>query len=295
MNDVKKATILRILSAAIALPVYVFTIVTDMFNCIPILVCSLIISLLCLYEFYRMSDRGDEGRPFIAAGITAGFILNLVMYYYACGKSFGYSCGLPAFDARAAFALIVLAVGAILAAQIFIRPINGGIYSVAVTLFGLVFIVLSFSHIILMKSLTNGAYYIIVLNAAVMLCDSGAYFGGVFFGRHKANIAVSPNKTWEGYISGALFSVVGMIIANQVFDTFFNARLFSVVEAAVLGFAICVLTAIGDLSESAVKRDAGVKDSGTIIPGHGGMWDAFDAVLFNLPFFYYYLVIKGVV
>jgi phosphatidate cytidylyltransferase len=127
-----------------------------------------------------------------------------------------------------------------------------------------------------------------------MLNDTGAYFGGVFFGRHKAKFKVSPNKSWEGYFSGLLFSIVGMIIFSQVFEVFFAKNLFSVIEAAALGIVFCFIGNIGDLVESAIKRDGSIKDSGSLIPGHGGVWDVFDSMFVSFPLFYYYLVIKGV-
>ena len=91
-----------------------------------------------------------------------------------------------------------------------------------------------------------------------------------------------------------LAGIIFMILANHVLNIFFDKHLFSVLEAAVLGAVFSAVGDIGDLIESAVKRDGGIKDSGTIIPGHGGMWDVFDAMIFAMPLFYYYLKIKGV-
>ena len=121
-----------------------------------------------------------------------------------------------------------------------------------------------------MKALTDGVYYIIILNVVVMLNDTVAYFGGVLFGKHKTGFPVSPNKSWEGYFSGLLFSVLSMVITNQVYRSFFGKGLFAMVEAVFLGIALSVLGNLGDLVESAVKRDGAIKDSGSIIPGHGG-------------------------
>lgn len=156
------------------------------------------------------------------------------------------------------------------------------------------YIVLSISHLILLKSLKDGVYYILILIVVVMLNDTGAYFGGILFGKHKAGIEASPNKSWEGYFSGLLFSIIGFILANQVCISFFSRELFSMIESTILGIIVSVLANTGDLIESAAKRDGGFKDSGSIIPGHGGMWDVFDATMFSLPFFYYYLVLKGI-
>jgi phosphatidate cytidylyltransferase len=294
MTEVQKATIKRVLSAVVALPVYVFTIVTDLGQSVPILVCSLIVTMACLYEYYLITDREKEGRAFLATGMVFAFIVNVIMYLFAYGKLYGYSRYLPSFDARVVLGAVALFMGVMMSLQLFRRPLKGAAYSMGVTLFGVIYIVFFFSHIILMKSLADGLYYILILNIVVMLNDTFAYFGGVLFGKHKTGFPVSPNKSWEGYFSGLLFSVLSMIITNEVYASFFDKRLFGMVESVLLGIALSVLGNLGDLIESAVKRDGSIKDSGSIIPGHGGMWDVFDALIFSMPFFYYYLVLKGV-
>lgn len=294
MNETAKSTIKRVLSALIALPVYVFAFATDYLYSIPVMIASLIITITCLYEYYRISDRGDQGRPFTAAGIAAGIIINIIFYLYAFGNRHGFPGIESGFDARIIIAAITLLLAAILILQIFKRPIKGGIYSLAVTLFGLIYIVFSFSHIILMKALADGFYYILILNIIIMINDSAAYFGGVLLGKHKTNFEVSPNKSWEGYISGLVISIIAMMATAAILDVYYNKPLFTITEAAALGFFLSILGHIGDLVESAIKRDSTIKDSGSIIPGHGGMWDVFDALIFTFPLFYYYLVLKGV-
>ncbi len=294
MSDVKKNTLIRVLSAVVALPVYVFAIVTDLGQAIPILICSLVITLACLYEYYCITERGDEGSPFMNTGMAFAVVINIVMYLFAFGKLYGYSRYISVFDARVVMFVMTLFLSVILVLQLFARPLKGAAYSLGVTLFGLVYIVFSFSHIILMKALVNGVYYIFILNVVVMLNDSFALFGGVLFGKHKTGFPVSPNKSWEGYFSGLLFSVLAMVITNQVFISFFDRNLFGMVEAVILGIVLSVAGNLGDLVESAIKRDGSTKDSGSLIPGHGGMWDVFDALIFTYPLFYYYLVLKGV-
>ncbi len=294
MRDRTRETLVRILTAVIALPVYLFLLYTDAVYSIPVLIVSLIVSIICLYEYYQISDRGDEGRPLIGFGIACGILVNIVMYMYAFGKVYGYHRYIMPFDARVIFALIALFIAVIVFVQLFTRPLRGGIYSLAVTVFGIIYIVFAFSHIILMKALKDGFYYILLLNIVVMLNDVGAYFGGVFFGKHKSGFPASPNKSWEGYFSGMLFSILSMIITSQVYHAFFGKDLFTMIEAAVLGIVLSILGHAGDLVESAIKRDGSIKDSGSIIPGHGGMWDVFDALILAFPIFYYYLVMKGV-
>lgn len=284
----------RILSAVVALPVYCFLVVTDLFYSLPILIASLIISLGCLYEYYQISSRDEGNRPFIGAGMVMAAVVNIIMYLYAFGKVYGYAAYVPPYDARFVFAILAIGLPIIFAVHIYRRPVAGGIYSLATTVFGVVFIAFLFSHIILLKALKDGYIYVLILNAIVMLNDSGAYFGGVYFGRHKAGFKVSPNKSWEGYFSGLLTSIIAMLLISLVLESFFGKSLFNMIEATIIGIAISVIGNIGDLAESAIKRDGSIKDSGSLIPGHGGIWDVFDSMIVTLPLFYYYLVLKGV-
>ncbi|MBN1534142.1 MAG: phosphatidate cytidylyltransferase [Spirochaetes bacterium] len=293
MKEITKNTIKRIGSAVVFLPIYAAGVVTDRFYCIPILLVSTIISLVCLWEFYQMADRGKEGKAFVFEGMTVGLIINVFMYLFAFGRRFSIPVFFDYGDPRGIMFFIMLIIALTLFLQLFTREIRGATYSLGVTVFGVIFIVGFFSHIILLKSLQNGVYYILILNAVVMINDSGAFFGGVLFGRHRTGFAVSPNKTWEGYISGLLFCVLAMILFNFIFDYFYQVRLFSYPAAGLLGVIFSFMGNIGDLVESVMKRDNDVKDSGSIIPGHGGMWDVFDAMVFSMPVFYYYLVLTG--
>jgi phosphatidate cytidylyltransferase len=121
--------------------------------------------------------------------------------------------------------------------------------------------------------------------------DTMAYFGGRAFGRRPFH-SVSPNKTWEGTMTGFVFAVfVSFAIAVMPFTTMWDGRFLS---ALLLGAVVGLLTPIGDLAESLVKRDLGVKDMGTIIPGHGGILDRIDGLLFALPGAYYVGLLAGI-
>jgi phosphatidate cytidylyltransferase len=114
--------------------------------------------------------------------------------------------------------------------------------------------------------------------------DTAAYFAGRFLGRHKLYVEVSPNKTWEGFFGGMVGSVGGMFIARAGFFPEFT-----VVDCVVLGVVGGIAGPIGDLCESMLKRAYGVKDSGKLIPGHGGILDRIDALLFNAPLVFIYV------
>lgn len=286
--------IIRILSAMILLPVYIFLFMTDNFSGIPLLILSSLVTVICLFEFYQIVSSKKLGKPFIIPGIITALIINIMMYYNAFGNILGISKYLPVYDIRPFLFLLVIFIFIIALIHITKRKLDGGIFSLSTTLFGLVFIVIFFSHIILIKALPNGKIYIFLMHFIIMVNDSFAYFGGMLFGKHKVGFEVSPNKSWEGYFSGMLFGIIAVMVTNEVLITFFDKVLFTKLEAALLGIILCVLGDLGDLIESSIKRDAQIKDSGSIVPGHGGMWDVFDSITLAMPVFYYFLKIKGV-
>ena len=113
--------------------------------------------------------------------------------------------------------------------------------------------------------------------------DAAAYYGGRLFGRHKLAPSISPGKTWEGAIAGMLASL--LLAAASHYWFFLNLPLkFALPLAAVMN----VVGVLGDLTESAIKRSAGAKDTAQILPGHGGVLDRIDSLLFNAPLIYYF-------
>ena len=115
--------------------------------------------------------------------------------------------------------------------------------------------------------------------------DTCAYFSGVFFGKHKMTPVISPKKTWEGAVGG----VIGTIIVSGIFGFVFMRPL--LVDCMVIGLLGAVISMFGDLTASIFKRKMGIKDYGSLIPGHGGILDRFDSVLFTAPVIYYYIVL----
>jgi len=129
----------------------------------------------------------------------------------------------------------------------------------------------------------QGFFLLMFVFLAVVLTDIGAYYFGVKFGKHKLAEVISPKKTVEGAIGGAVCAL--LISSLGVFYTNLN-----IWQALVGGLIITLSAQLGDLSESLIKRDAGVKDSSDILPGHGGMLDRFDGYLFAIPVSYYFFI-----
>lgn len=139
----------------------------------------------------------------------------------------------------------------------------------------------------------HGMLYVVLGLCGAWIADSGAYFAGVTLGKHKLCPVISPKKTVEGFIGGLLANsiVFVLICAGYAFlvkDTA-NAVEVRYVEIALLGLLCAAVSVLGDLSASVVKRQKGIKDYGTIMPGHGGLMDRFDSVLFVLPMLYVFL------
>ena len=108
MNEVTKNTLLRILSALVALPIYFYAIITDMFQSIPMLVVSLIISIACLVEFYYITENNEQGGAFFKTGITIGVIINIIFYFFANSNIYGFGRYIKSFDAKIIFFILVI-------------------------------------------------------------------------------------------------------------------------------------------------------------------------------------------
>ena len=150
------------------------------------------------------------------------------------------------------------------------------------TVLGIVWIGLPMAHAVLLRELPDhGAVLLVDVLVATIASDTAAYAGGRTFGRHPLSAAISPNKTIEGFAFGLLGGTLGFWFAGLYQDWLPGT------DALAIGAAIALVAPIGDLFESAVKRDLGVKDSGKAVGPHGGLLDRLDAVLFTIVAGYY--------
>ncbi len=170
---------------------------------------------------------------------------------------------------------------------------HGAIDSVAgelaLLLFGFLYITIPLAHLALLRGMPHGTRWVLLVLFLVMLNDSCAYFTGTFWGKKKLYPSVSPNKSIEGAVGGLVGSMLAAGLAHMTFMpwTGFLPLLF-------LGLVVGVVAELGDLFESLLKRSFGVKDSGTLIPGHGGILDRLDSLLFAFPLTYYFaLCLQG--
>jgi phosphatidate cytidylyltransferase len=154
------------------------------------------------------------------------------------------------------------------------------------TVLGVMYIVLLGGHLVALRTgfaPELSRHLLSFFFLVIMGADSAAYYGGKTFGKHKLAPNVSPGKTWEGVAAGMLASLLLAVAAHAWFFPELPLK-FALPLAAVMN----VLSVIGDLTESALKRSAGAKDTATLLPGHGGVLDRMDSLLFNAPLIYYF-------
>ena len=257
----------RIVTALIALPLLILWIrysSQGLFACLLFVVIA-----LALHEFYRMAlpkQRRLEGSLSVAAGIL-------------CSVGLVYANS-------AAFLLLSIVLPCLFLALVYLfhfQDMQTVSRDLAVSLLGLLYIPLLLSHAILLRAMPAGRDWVFLVLFVVMASDSLAYFVGRKFGRHRLYEAVSPKKTIEGSLGGLAGGVLGALICKL----WFFSEL-STLDVFLVGIGVGAFSQLGDLLESMLKRSFGVKDSGTLIPGHGGLLDRIDSLLFAFPITYYY-------
>lgn len=256
----------RVLTALVLIPVALGLI----FLAPPVVVRAALalVGMLCLQEFYGLV-RQKGVRPYSLAGLAAGGLLVLLPT-------------LPHPGFLVALLLVLLA-----AATLDSRPVEETYASCSSTFFGVVYACGPFAIAAHLHAL--GAHWIFLPLLVGWVGDSAAYYVGRAFGRHKLAPSLSPGKTWEGTIG----SVVLGTMAGAVYLYYFVPGVLAPWALVVLPCIVNVAGQIGDLAESALKRGSGTKDSGSILPGHGGALDRMDGSLFAFPAVYLFLVILG--
>jgi phosphatidate cytidylyltransferase len=230
----------------------------------------LLATFLGLREYYNLVLPRSKSIE-RAVGIGLGLILSLII-------SFGDMREISPF---LVIILFVLAVLVMVASQ----DLSSTISKMGIALFGILFIGFLLAYVSLIRNMPNGRSWVLFLIITVWAGDIFALLSGSFFGRHKLYPKISPNKTFEGLVG----AIVGSIIVALAFSWLFIPSL-KMGPCTLLAIGLTILGQLGDFTESMVKRSAQVKDSGTLIPGHGGMLDRLDSFLFSAPFLHYALL-----
>jgi len=180
------------------------------------------------------------------------------------------------------FALIVFYMMALMVMYVFMFP-NLKTESVMAAVFGVVYVVAMLSFIYLVRAGDNGLYNVWLVFICSWGCDTCAYFAGVAFGKHKMAPVLSPKKSVEGAVGG----VIGAMVIGFIYASVFSDKLVTAIDPRIIYPIICavgsLVSMVGDLAASAIKRNHDIKDYGKLIPGHGGIMDRFDSVIFVAP------------
>jgi phosphatidate cytidylyltransferase len=229
---------------------------------------------MSLLEFYRLFDS-ENAKPQKALGI----VINLIIFLPTLIQNI-FQMG---------FNLLPLVI--ILPFVVFIRELflknEKPLYNIGSTLLGNIYISIPLFcfYLISFQGLIENYQYVCILGYLFILWmnDIGGYFIGKYFGKHKLFERISPKKTWEGFFGGAVFA---LLMSWIVFRYFGNL---SLSVWMTIGVIIIIFGSLGDLVESMFKRSVQLKDSGTVLPGHGGFLDRFDGLFISAPFVYFYL------
>jgi phosphatidate cytidylyltransferase len=224
-------------------------------------------------ELYGMTHHGDRVAQGLATALTVG-VLQLLYF--------------RGFDAKSLVALaLLLPIAAILLALLRLGDMKTAALRLTATAFGPLYLGAGMATLALLKrdGAGDGPGFVVLTLMLSWLSDTGAYFAGRFLGKHKLYAAVSPKKTVEGALGGLVGSAGGALLGSL-----FYLKSLPIVHGLILGVVAGALGQLGDLGESLLKRSVGVKDSGGIVPGHGGILDRVDALLVTASLTYLYVL-----
>jgi phosphatidate cytidylyltransferase len=247
----------------------------------------LFLAVTGLLEFYGLVEKRGMF-CFKKWGVLGGVLIIVGTFLNLTGR-IGTS-GSPARVNDFETGFLILFVLGLCLCQFFSRTNTAGILAISTTLFGLMYVpwLLNFiQKINFFPRNVEGHYYLLYFMLVTKFSDTGAYAVGSLIGKHKMIPRISPGKTWEGFGGAIAVST----LASVLFVHFLGRHLLgmNMVHAIVLGVILSVSAVIGDLIESLFKREAGLKDSGHLFPGIGGILDLLDSLLFNAPIMYFYL------
>lgn len=245
-----------------------------------------------LWEFYGMLDHKPVPNFKLFGMVCAGIFFGLSFYFLSARNGTAHSNNFE-------MAVLLIFLLGVFGRQLFTRARENipPLETMAYTVFGLLYVPWLFNFITKIIWLiprdahgnTAGQYYVFYLIAVTKFSDMGAYIVGSLIGRHKMVPHISPSKTWEGFVGALGFSLLASYGLRALIPG--KLALLDFWSATILGLTLSVAAVIGDLAESILKRSTGVKDSGRMLPGIGGVLDLIDSLLFTAPLLYFCLVV----
>ncbi len=261
----------RVLSAVLGIPLILFVLY---FRGLYLYLFVAAVSIVGLFEYYRAMSNIRINTNKIFGYIT------VIIYYLMFLMPITYD--------RPGF-IVAFSVMALFTIEIITQKHN--ITEISITLLGIVYIPFLFSHLLFIEKLKYGNIILWLPFLTAWFTDTFAYFVGVYMGRTKLCPKISPKKTVEGFFGGIVGSVVLSVVSGLIINSF--GVDIKIIHFMVAGFLCAIASVLGDLAASYIKRFTGIKDFGNIIPGHGGILDRFDSILFTIPVIYYYFVLIG--
>jgi phosphatidate cytidylyltransferase len=266
----------RIITALVVLPILIASILVSWLQPLFVVLAAAAM-VLGLLEFYVLAKKRDL-KPDAVAGYLGTAALFITYYFTQPGK-------LPDL-LLLQLILIVFVIGTLIAATLRGAPYEKALASTGATVLGVLYVVFLGGHLVALRTGFNQAVSADLLSfffLVLMGADTGAYYIGKTFGKHKLAPSISPGKTWEGVVGGLITSLLLATLAH-----FWFFRELPIKIALPLAAMMTILGIFGDLTESALKRGAGAKDAAKLLPGHGGILDRLDSLLFNAPLIYYF-------
>lgn len=222
---------------------------------------------IAAWEVFNLMARTDFYTPVAWLGLIIVALLVL-------------ESGITPRDADRFQALLVLSILTGLVVVLFLKRTHAAT-DWTLTLGGAIYMGVTMRYVSLMRGLEDGLWWVVVVALTVWLTDSGAYFIGRSFGKHKLWPRISPKKTWEGLLGGMVVGTIGAVVLGMLLIDGFQWW-----QGAIVGILTGIVGPLGDLSESLFKREVGAKDSSHLIPGHGGFFDRIDSFIFVGPVIY---------
>ncbi|SMC21673.1 phosphatidate cytidylyltransferase [Clostridium acidisoli DSM 12555] len=270
----------RYIGAVILMPLVIFLLLGGIY----LQALTLILSLFGMYEFYKVI-RNEKINPIS----IVGYIL-CIIYYIILSNNLEFK-----------YIMFIFTVAVFIMFCIPTLNTKYNFIDISVTMLGFIYVAMFFSFIVLVNlktvTISNhqiaiGKYFVWLIFIASWMCDTTAYYSGRYLGKHKLCPKVSPKKTVEGSLGGLIGSILSCLLFGYIINTYvsdINLLHINLVHYAVIGLLCGVFSQFGDLAASSIKRYVKVKDYSNLIPGHGGILDRFDSILFSGVIVYYYV------
>lgn len=286
----------RLLVIILTVPILIYVFLS---GDITFLIFNIIVIGISMYEFYTILRNKGKG-VYYKTGIMLGVSLPILIYFkhdisilFRYLRIFNYKTEI-AFDSGA---FVIFSLMAIVILQILGSKIKNSTEELMYTLLGIIYISFFLSYMMIIREeFHNGKIMLLYTFISIWACDTLAYIVGVLIGgkifKTRLSEKISPKKSIEGFIGGILGVFISTYSFIYIYRKLFKADLFEKItlnEAIILSILIALFSVLGDLFESKLKREFGVKDSGTILLGHGGFLDRFDSAMFVMPIVYYFV------